>query len=173
MPEPFVGEIRIFAGSFAPTGWAFCDGQVMAIGQNTALFSILGTAYGGNGQSTFALPDLRGRVPVHVGQGPGLTDRLLGEPIGSEGHTLSVNEIPPHTHPLGASAANGISDAPAGGVMARSPAGVPQFAAGNDSTLDPSAVASTGGSQPHNNMQPYLTLNFIIALQGIYPSRWP
>jgi microcystin-dependent protein len=173
MPQPFVGEIRIFAGSFAPTGWALCDGQLMPISQNTALFSLLGTAYGGDGRSTFALPDLRGRVPVHVGQGPGLTERLWGEVLGSEAHTLSVGEIPVHTHPLGASAANGSSDAPAGGVMARSPAAVPQYAAVADTTLAASAVSPTGGGQPHNNMQPYLTLNFIIALQGFFPSRWP
>ena len=173
MPEPFVGEIRIFAGSFAPTGWALCDGQLMPIAQNTALFMLLGNAYGGNGQNTFALPDLRGRVPVQSGQGPGLTPRLRGEAPGAETHTLSVAEIPAHAHPLGASAANGNSDAPAGGVMARSPAAVPQYAANADATLAASAVSPTGGSQPHNNMQPYLTLNFIIALQGIFPSRWP
>jgi microcystin-dependent protein len=172
MPQAFVGEIRIFSGSFAPAGWALCDGQLLAIAQNTALFSLLGTAYGGDGRATFALPDLRGRVPVHVGQGPGLTDRLRGEAIGSEAHTLSVNEIPAHSHPLGASAVNGNSDSPAGGVMARSPSAVPQYAANHDATLAASAVSPTGGSQPHNSMQPYLTLNFIIALQGVFPSRW-
>jgi microcystin-dependent protein len=171
MPDPFVGEIRIFAGNFAPSGWALCNGQILPISQNTALFSLLGNAYGGNGISTFGLPDLRGRAPILFGQGPGLTDRVRGEALGAETHTLSVAEIPAHTHPLGASAANGTSDAVAGGVMARSPAAIPQFEASADTMLAPSTVATTGDSQPHNNMQPYLTLTFIIALQGIYPQH--
>lgn len=171
MPLPFLGEVRIFAGNFPPQGWAFCNGQLLAISQNTALFSLLGTTYGGNGQTTFALPDLRGRVPVHPGQGPGLSQRDLGEQIGSETEALSVNEMPQHAHSLGASAANGNRDQVAGGVMARSPSAIPQFGAAADTTLATSAVTTTGLSQPHNNMQPYLTLSFIIALQGVYPSR--
>jgi microcystin-dependent protein len=171
MPDAFVGEIRVFAGSFAPTGWAMCDGQLMPISQNTALFSLLGTAYGGDGQSTFALPDLRGRAPMLFGQGPGLTPRVRGNAVGTEGHALSVAEIPPHAHPLGASAANGTRDTVDGGVLARSPAGIPQYAAAFDTTLAVDTVAQAGGNQPHNNMQPYLVLNFIIALQGIYPQH--
>jgi microcystin-dependent protein len=173
MPSQFVGEIRIFAGNFAPTGWAFCNGQLLPISQNTALFSILGTAYGGNGLSTFALPDLRGRVPMQPGQGLGLTPRSRGDSPGTETHTLILPELPAHTHPLGASSSNGTSDAPAGGVMARSPAAIPQYAAGFDTGMAIDAVSIAGGSQPHNNMQPFLTVNFIIALQGIYPPRWP
>lgn len=173
MPSQFVGEIRIFAGDFAPTGWAFCDGQLLPISQNTALFSILGTAYGGNGLSTFALPDLRGRVPMQPGQGPGLTPRNRGQALGTETHTLTLAELAAHTHPLRASSGNGNSDAPAGNVMARSPAAIPQYAPSFDSVMAVDAVSSTGGGQPHPNMQPYLTVNFIIALQGVYPPRWP
>ena len=172
MPAPFVGEIRIFAGNFAPTGWAFCNGQLLPISQNTALFSIIGTAYGGNGVSTFALPDLRGRVPMQPGQGLGLTPRSRGEMIGAETHTLSLAEMPAHTHPLTAHSGNGHTDAAAGSAMARSPSGIPQYAPDFDATMAPDAVSPTGGSQPHDNMQPYLTLNFIIALQGIFPPRW-
>ena len=172
MPAPFLGEIRIFAGNFAPTGWAFCNGQLLPISQNTALFSILGTYYGGDGRSTFALPDLQGRVPMQPGQGLGLTPRQLGEALGSETHALSLPELPAHTHSLSANSANGNDDAPGGRVMARSPAGIPQFAAAPDGVMSAGAITSAGGSQPHNNMQPYLSLNFIIALQGIYPARW-
>lgn len=172
MPQPFVGEIRIFAGSFAPTGWAFCNGQILPIGQNTALFSLIGTTYGGNGVSTFALPNLQGRVPIGSGDGPGLTPRSRGNMVGEEGHTLSGPELPSHTHSLGASS-NGASDTVVGGVLARSPAGIPQFNASADTQLHSSVVGTAGASQPHNNMQPYLTLNFIIALQGVFPSQWP
>lgn len=172
MPAPFVGEIRIFAGNFAPTGWAFCNGQLIPISQNTALFSILGTYYGGDGRSTFALPNLQGRVPMQPGQGLGLTPRLLGEALGSETHTLTVPEAPAHTHSLSANSGNGNDDAPGGRVMARSPAGIPQFAAAPNGVMSAAAVSAVGGGQPHNNMQPYLTLNFIICLQGTFPSRW-
>ena len=173
MPQPFVGEIRIFAGSFPPTGWAFCSGQLLSISQNIALFSLLGTAFGGNGVNTFALPDLRGRVPVASGLGPGLTDRARGNVLGEETHALSGPEMPAHSHTLGASAANGTSDAVAGNVMARSPAAIPQFHVTADATLHSGTVGASGGGQPHNNMQPYLTLNFIIALQGAFPPQWP
>jgi microcystin-dependent protein len=171
MPEPFVGEIRIFAGSFAPVGWALCNGQLMPISQNTALFSLLGTAYGGDGQSTFALPDLRGRAPMLFGQGLGLTPRVRGEAVGTEAHALILPEIPGHSHPLGASASNGTRDSVEGAVMARSPAGIPQYGAASDTGLAVDTVGLAGGNQPHNNMQPYLTLNFIIALQGIFPQH--
>jgi microcystin-dependent protein len=173
MPQPFVGEIRIFAGDFAPTGWALCNGQLLSIGQNTALFSLIGTAFGGNGVSTFALPNLQGRVPLGSGQGPGLTDRARGNVLGEEAHALNGPEMAAHTHTLGASSANGNSDAVAGNVMARSPAAIPQFHVTADATLHSATVGATGGGQPHNNMQPYLTLNFIIALQGQFPPQWP
>ncbi len=172
MPAPFVGEIRIFAGNFPPTGWAFCNGQLLPISQNTALFAILGTAYGGNGVSTFALPDLRGRVPMQPGQGPGLSPRARGDAPGTEAHALILPELPGHTHPVAANSGNGNDDAPFGRVMARSAAGIPQFAVTADTAMAVDAVSVSGEGQPHNNMQPYLALNFIIALQGIYPSRW-
>jgi len=171
VPEPFIGEIQIFAGNFAPTGWAFCDGQLLPIASNTALFSLLGTTYGGNGQTTFALPDLRGRVPIHPGQGPGLSPRSLGESAGVENVTLATTEMAAHAHTLGASSASGSSDSPAGKVAARSPAAIPQYAAVANANLAATAIGSAGGSQPHNNMQPYLALTYIIALTGIFPSR--
>jgi microcystin-dependent protein len=167
----FVGEVRVFAGNFPPSGWAFCNGQLLPISQNTALFSLLGTYYGGDGLSTFALPDLRGRVPIHPGQGPGLTHRTLGETGGTETHVLTMAEMPAHTHTVAASSANGAADSPAGRVMARSPAAVPQYAATANADLSGMAVAPSGGSQPHNNMQPYLAVTYIIALQGIFPPR--
>ena len=173
MPAFFVGEIRIFAGNYPPTGWAFCNGQLLPIASYTALFSILGTAYGGDGQSTFALPDLRGRVPMQPGQGPGLSPRARGESVGSETHTLILPELPGHTHPLAANSGNGNDTAPFNRVMARSAAGIAQYAATDDTAMAVDAVSVTGGGEPHNNMQPYLALNFIIALQGIFPSRWP
>jgi microcystin-dependent protein len=172
MPLAFVGEIRIFAGSFPPTGWAFCNGQLMSASQNTALFSILGYAYGGSG-STFALPDLQGRAPMACGQGPGLTPRVRGQALGSETHPLILSEIPNHTHPVPASSGNGVTDAASGSVMARSAAGIPLYAADFNATMAVDAISATGDSQPHNNMQPYVALNFIICLSGVFPSRWP
>jgi microcystin-dependent protein len=169
--EPFLGEIRIVPYNFAPRGWAFCEGQLLSIAQNTALFSLLGTTYGGNGQTTFALPDLRGRVPVGEGQGPGLSMYDLGQVSGEENHTLTVGELPPHTHGATAHAGNGSSDSPGGLLVARNPAGIPAYGAGADAALAPDAIGLTGGGQPHNNMQPYLVLHYIIALEGIYPSR--
>lgn len=171
MPDPYIGEVRIWAGNFAPTGWAMCDGQIMSIAQNTALFSLLGVTYGGNGVTTFALPDLRGRVPIQPGQGAGLSSRARGEAGGAETHTLDVTQMPAHTHTAGASSGNGTSAAAAGNVPARSPAAIPQYAPTSDALLAPNAVGSAGGGQPHNNLQPYLALNFIIALQGMYPPR--
>lgn len=168
---PFVGEVRIFGGNFAPTGWAFCDGQLLSIVSNTALFSLLGTRFGGNGTTTFGLPDLRGRTPIGSGQGPGLTTRIAGQAMGSESHTLTTPETPAHTHALRAASSNGTTDRPAGQVMARSAAGIPHYGPTADVNLAAAAVGTSGGGQPHNNMQPYLTLNYIIALQGIYPPR--
>jgi microcystin-dependent protein len=166
---PFVAEVRIFAGSLPPAGWAFCDGQIMPISQNTALFSLLGWRFGGDGQSTFALPDLRGRTPIGPGQGPGLTLRGLSESLGAETHVVTEPEAPSHTHAVRAGAANGTSDAPAGHLMARAAAGIPHYGTNADASLGAQAIGSNGSSQPHNNMQPYLTLNYIIALQGQFP----
>lgn len=169
---PYVGEVRLTAFSFAPSGWALCDGQILSIAQNIGLFQVIGTTYGGNGVSTFALPDLRGRTPVGVGEGPGLTNRDAGDAGGTEAHTLSANELPVHTHLMGASGANGTTDRPDGNVPARNPAAVPQYApaASADANLAANAVGNAGGSQPHNNMQPYIVVNYIICLQGMYPS---
>jgi microcystin-dependent protein len=176
MSEPFIGEVRIFAGNFAPRSWAFCQGQLLSIAQNTALFSILGTTYGGNGQTTFALPDLRGRYPMQPGQGPGLSPRTLGEQGGSETVTLISTQMPAHTHTLSANGAAGDSISPQGGFNAGltlSGTGQPEslYASSADTTMNPAAIGAAGGSQPHNNMSPFLCLNFIIALEGIYPSR--
>lgn len=157
--DPILGTIILFAGNFAPRGWAFCDGQLMSIAQNTALFSILGTTYGGDGQTTFALPDLRGRAPIHPGNGPGLTPRALGESSGSESVTLTVGQIPAHNHVVqSAPEANGD---PSANI----------FAAATDEKAGQAATGVAGGSQPHDNMQPFLALNYIIALQGVFPSR--
>jgi len=171
MPTPFIGEIRITADSLIATGWALCNGQLLSIASNTTLFSILGTTYGGDGITTFALPDLRGRVPVGPGQGPGLSNRHRGDVGGQEAHTLSASEMPSHTHSLGAAMSNGNSDVPNGRVMARYPSAVPQYGTSGDVTLGVGAVGTAGGSQPHNNLQPYLVLNYIIALQGITPTH--
>lgn len=169
--EPILGSIGIFAGNFAPRGWAFCNGQLLSIAQNTALFSLLGTTYGGNGQTTFALPNLQGRTPIHAGQGSGLSNRNLGEQGGTESHTLMVGEIPAHAHALNANSAVGTTDTAAGNVIAKNAAGVPQFSAAPDSPMAASSIGATGGSQPHNNMPPFLALNYCIALEGIFPSR--
>ena len=169
--DPFVGEIGLVAFDFAPRGWALCNGQLLPISQNTALFSLLGTTYGGNGISTFALPDLRGRVPIHFGQGPGLTDRLLGEIGGQESVSLAVTEMPSHSHVARADGGTAVSDMPNGRYLARNPASIPAFGTGTAAALGAAAIDNTGGGQPHANVQPYLTLNFIIALQGVFPSR--
>lgn len=171
MSEPFVAEIRIFAGNFAPKSWAMCNGQILPISQNTALFSLLGTYYGGDGKSTFALPDLQSRVPIGAGQGPGLTDRFLGEEGGSNAVALLTSEIPSHTHTLQGANAPLKRRNPTNALLT-SVSGANVYAATAPDTLMASeAVGITGSSLPHNNMQPYLTLNFIIALQGIYPAR--
>lgn len=170
--DPFVAEIRIFPFNFAPKGWAFCDGQLLPLSQNTALFSLLGTTYGGNGRDNFALPDLRGSVPMHPGQGPGLSLHDLGETGGSETVVLLQSEIPSHNHTMNAqNMPLGGIQAPAGASLNR-PASGNQFApAGAAVAMDPNTIAPAGSDQPHNNMQPYLTLNFCIALQGVFPPR--
>ena len=175
MSEPFVAEIRIFPFNFAPRGWAFCDGQILPLAQNTALFSLLGTTYGGNGQTNFALPNLRGRLAMAQGQGPGLSQRWLGESAGSETVTLLPQQMPAHSHALRATASTS-SPSPAGTAMAPAVsagnAPVPVYkSGGNKVAMAPDAVGPAGGGQPHNNMPPYLTLNFCIALQGVFPPR--
>ncbi|MDD5543530.1 MAG: tail fiber protein [Acidobacteriia bacterium] len=173
--DPFVAEIRIFPFNFAPKGWAFCDGQILPISQNTALFSLLGTTYGGDGKSNFALPNFQGSVPMHPGQGPGLSLHDLGETGGSDTVTLLTTEIPSHTHTVNAQTAGGLDD-PSNHVWgaASNQRPAPNFYAptsGNNVQMNALALAETGGSQPHNNMQPYLTLSFCIALQGVFPPR--
>lgn len=172
MADPFVAEIRIFPFNFAPQGWASCDGQLMPISQNTALFSLLGTTYGGDGKSTFALPNLQGSAPLNHGQGPGLTERVLGEASGSETVTLLQSEIPVHTHSLRADTADlaDTSTPNPNASFALSSGGTLYQASSNDH-LAVSALSVAGGSLPHNNMQPYLTFNFCIALQGVFPAR--
>lgn len=171
MADPFVAEIRIFPFNFAPRGWAWCDGQLLPLSQNTALFSLLGTTYGGNGKSNFALPDLQGRAPMHPGQGPGLSLHDLGEIGGSETVTLLESEIPSHSHAVNASQADGIARQPAGELLATG-IGIGQYApSANLVQMSPQALAPAGGDQPHNNMQPYLTFYFCIALQGVFPPR--
>jgi len=170
MSDQFVAEIRIFAFNFPPTGWAFCDGQLMPISQNTALFSLLGTTYGGDGKSTFALPDMQGNAPMQPGQGQGLSLRDLGEMSGVESITLLQSEIPLHTHAAKGSTDDDDSTQPGGNSYGGLSV---EYAAGN-SALAAMALQSlsvAGGGLPHNNMQPYLTLNFCIALQGIFPQR--
>ncbi|MEM8964682.1 MAG: tail fiber protein [Acidobacteriota bacterium] len=169
MSEPFTAEIRIFAGNFAPRGWAFCDGQLLPISQNTALFSLIGTTYGGDGRSTTALPNLQGRVPMHPGRGPGLTSRRLGQRGGVEMVSLTEAQMPNHTHQLRVEEDEpGDDNDPQKRTLAR--AGVYANAA-NLQAMSSSALTSAGGSQPHNNLQPFIAMNFIIALVGLYPSR--
>jgi microcystin-dependent protein len=171
--SPFVAEIRIFGFNFPPTGWAFCNGQLLPISQNTALFSLLGTFYGGDGKSTFGLPNLQGSVPIHQGQGQGLSERFLGEPGGSQTVALLDSEMPFHTHALMASPDPADLGAPAPNrSLARSQPNIyKQPANANPQPLAPQAVGVTGGGLPHNNMMPFLTLNFCIALQGVFPPR--
>ncbi len=171
MADPFVAEIRIFPFNFAPRGWAWCDGQLLPLSQNTALFSLLGTTYGGNGSSNFALPDLQGRAPMHPGQGPGLSLHDLGEQAGVEGVTLLESEMPLHSHGLNVSQGDAISRVPTGEQLATGIA-LGMYEAPNALvSLSPSALPPAGGDQPHNNMQPYLTFYFCIALQGVFPPR--
>lgn len=171
MADPFVAEIRIFPFNFAPKGWAFCDGQLLPISQNTALFSLLGTTYGGNGQSTFALPNMQGNAPMHPGQGPGLSLHDLGETGGSETVTLLVSEIPGHNHVAQAHSGLSTQTNPVGNAWSGSNVSKQWLGAPDGSLMNPQALGIAGGGQPHNNMQPYLTLNFCIALQGVFPPR--
>jgi microcystin-dependent protein len=172
--DPFVAEIRIFPFNFAPRGWAFCNGQILPISQNTALFSLLGTTYGGDGKSTFALPNMQGNAPMHQGQGPGLALHDLGETGGSATVTLLESEMPAHSHGvLAQSTPLGGVATPAGASLSRPASGNLYDATGTTSLvqMSPQALQLAGGSQPHNNMQPYLTMNFCIAMQGVFPPR--
>ena len=170
MADPFVAEIRIFPFNFAPMGWAFCNGQLLPISQNTALFSLLGTFYGGDGRSTFALPNLGGSAPIHQGQGPGLSLYDLGQQGGSDTVTLLESEIPSHSHALRGSSQLGDSPVPTNNSLARFNGGY-QTNTGALVPMAPQGLPPAGGDQPHNNLMPYLTLNFCIALQGVFPPR--
>lgn len=161
----------MFAGNFAPRGWAFCDGQLLAVSQNDALFSLLGTIYGGDGRTTFGLPDLRGRVPIHAGSGPGLSPRRLGAKAGAEKVTLTVNQLPSHTHQMRASADPATGPNPAGDVLAETATDRIYTDRGTDVNMATSSITNLGGSRSHTNLMPFLCINFIIALVGIYPSR--
>ena len=166
MAQPYVGEIRIFAGNFAPAGWMFCEGQLLPISENETLFQLIGTTYGGDGESTFALPDLRGRIPLHQGNG-----FILAESGGVEEVTLTVSQIPAHSHPMLASTNVAQDTSPANKVTGQTGAGALLYIQDvTDSNMSPQSVSSVGGSQPHTNFQPYLCVNFIISLFGIFPS---
>ena len=178
MSNPFLGELRLFAGNFNPRGWAFCAGQLLPIAQNDALYALIGTTFGGDGQVTFGLPDLRGRVAIGQGTGPGLSSYVVGQEAGTENVTLSVNQMPQHSHPVTASSADATATTPTGAVPARPSAttvGYLYLASGASGTTDAppnaTAISTVGGSQPHDNMAPSLVLNYIIALEGVFPSR--
>lgn len=173
MSDPYIGEIRMFGGNFAPAGWAFCGGQLLPIAEFDALFALIGTNYGGDGQTTFALPDLRGRLPVHNGQGPGLNSYIIGQQAGVEQVTVTTAQLPAHTHPAAATTNPGSQAAPGGAVWAAS-TGDALYATGTsaDVAMDPTSPAvPAGGGQPHSNVMPYQCVNFIIALFGIFPTQ--
>lgn len=165
MAQPYVGEIRMFAGNFAPAGWQLCEGQLLPISENETLFQLIGTTYGGDGQSTFAVPDLRGRVPVHQGNG-----FILAQTGGAEEVTLTVSQIPSHGHPVLASTSSAGGGSPANAVLGQTDSITPYRAGSANVAMLPGVVSSVGGSQPHGNFQPYLCINFIISLFGIFPS---
>lgn len=171
MSTPFLGEIRMFAGNFAINGWAYCNGSQMAISQNDALFALIGTTYGGDGQTTFNLPDLRGRLPIHQGQLAGGGTYVIGQPLGTETVTLTTAQLPAHNHQISADSNNGTSPNPSGNIVAGT--SLAPFAQGvpTDQTLSGQTLGVAGGNQPHNNMMPYLCVTFIISLFGIFPSR--
>jgi len=174
MGEPFIGEIRMFGGNFAPAGWAFCSGQLLPISENDALFNLIGTTYGGDGQQTFALPDLQGRIPVHAGTGGDGITYQLGEKAGVEEVTLTVNQIPAHTHVPIASTAAGTLSNPGGAIFAAAGTGEQCYSTPPNppqGTMNVQGILPTGGSQPHDNMAPYLCINFILSLFGVFPSQ--
>lgn len=171
MSQPFIGEIRLFGGTFAPAGWAMCDGQLIPISENDALFNLIGTTYGGDGQETFALPNLQSRVPIHQGQGSGISQNYqLGESGGAESVTLTTQSIPQHSHPALCSNVNGTASNPVGGVWATSDSTQYQTGSAPDTNMGNMPTTAAGGSQPHDNMIPYLVVTFIISLFGIFPS---
>ncbi|HEX8179664.1 MAG TPA: tail fiber protein [Pyrinomonadaceae bacterium] len=171
MSQPFIGEIRLFAGTFEPAGWAFCDGRLLPISENDTLFVLLGTTYGGDGENTFALPDLRGRVPMHAGTGPGLSSRIIGEAGGVESVTLTTQQLPVHSHPaICVSGTNtGNAATPGGSVWAAQSSTGVYAAQPPTNPMNAGAMSAVGGSQPHDNMIPYLGINFIISLFGLFP----
>jgi microcystin-dependent protein len=171
MAQPYVGEIRIFAGNFAPAGWMFCEGQTLPISQNETLFQLIGTTYGGDGQSTFRLPDLRGRLPLHMGNGSTGTTYTIGQTAGAESVTLTTQQIPAHSHPLLASLNNAGASSPANNLTGQVGATQIYREAAPTNPMSPVSVAPVGGSQPHDNRQPFLCLHFIISLFGIFPSQ--
>jgi microcystin-dependent protein len=172
MAVPFIGEIRMFGGNFAPQDWAFCDGSLLSIAEYDTLFSLIGTTYGGDGQTTFALPDLRGRIPIHAGQGPGLSPHTLGEAGGTEAVALTTAQLLAHTHPLAAVNGVGTTPSPGGAVWAGVANGA-LYASGAPSgaTMNANSIGAAGGGQPHDNLMPYQCISFIIALSGIFPSQ--
>lgn len=173
MSEPFIGQIMAVGFNFAPRGWAMCDGQLLPISQNDALYALIGTTYGGDGVTTFALPDLRSRIAIHQGQGPGLTNRPIGQASGTETVTLTSNQMPSHTHPVSATAVNADKPTPANNIWATEPTTSTFFygAGPTDSTMNPQTISTAGGNQPHDNLMPYLTMTYVIALFGIFPSQ--
>jgi microcystin-dependent protein len=171
MSDQFVAEIRAFGFNFAPTGWAMCNGQLLPISQNTALFSLLGTTYGGDGKTNFALPNLQGSAPMHQGQGAGLSQRFLGEAGGENQVSVLASQMPAHSHPVNCNTADGNDYGPSNNVWAPDAAGNNEYAGTSNAQMSPAAISTAGGGQPHNNLQPYLVLNFCIALQGIFPPR--
>ena len=171
MGQPYVGEIRMFAGNFPPNGWMFCQGQTLPISENEVLFQLIGTTYGGDGQTTFALPDLRGRLPLHRGTGAGLSSYTLGERAGVETVTLSVPQMPPHQHSLNVARDGTRTNLPGGNMLGSGEADVYTHDTGNPVQMASQQVTSVGGNQPHPNMHPFLCINFVIALYGVFPSR--
>ena len=171
MPEPYVGEIRMFGGNFAPNGWMFCEGQSLPISENEVLFQLIGTTYGGDGEETFNLPNLASRVPIHMGTGPDGTTYQIGEMAGTESVTLSTQQIPSHTHPFTATQVAGNAGTPENNMIAESTSSIKPYIEDAPSTpMNANAVTPAGGSQPHENCQPFLCINFIISLFGVYPS---
>ena len=169
---PYVGEIRMFAGNFAPNGWMFCEGQTLPISENETLFQLIGTTYGGDGEQTFNLPNLASRVPIHMGTGPDGTTYQLGEMAGTEQETLTTQQIANHSHPIVASTSAGTAPNPQGNVVSRTDGTISLYISDSPgATMNAAAVGPAGGSQPHENTQPFLCINFIIALEGVYPSR--
>jgi microcystin-dependent protein len=172
MGTPFIGEIRMFGANFAPAGWALCQGQLLAISQNDALFSLFGTTYGGDGQATFALPDLRGRIPIHAGSGPDLTPRTLGQKGGEENVTLTTAQLPVHKHTFSGTNSNALRTDPTGSFPAQSTADLYKAGSFEGTDMNTGALQSSGQSQPHPNLMPFQCINFIVALVGVYPSQF-